>query len=215
MKGLVEKRVSLELQDQEGNTPLHVACEHGFWDCANEMIHNASPSKLAYVLEAQNWRGESHHVRQWTEQRCTGPRWVCSVCAPDMTDSSNLVFCCSNVLKTPSEAHCSLTCTDKHTESIFVFLWRVYWEESSWETQSHFCDVGFFPCVDSDWIMRFLSEQKRSCQNKEVGSKKCPGVFPCCQELPVSAFHNITIIQFSLCVSCCHGSEAVCALWVD
>ncbi|XP_016391882.1 NF-kappa-B inhibitor epsilon-like [Sinocyclocheilus rhinocerous] len=57
VKGLVEKRVSLELQDQEGNTPLHVACEYGFWECANEMIHNASPSKLASVLEAQNWRG--------------------------------------------------------------------------------------------------------------------------------------------------------------
>uniref|UniRef100_A0A673IS20 NF-kappa-B inhibitor epsilon-like n=1 Tax=Sinocyclocheilus rhinocerous TaxID=307959 RepID=A0A673IS20_9TELE len=39
------------------NKPLHVACEYGFWDCANEMIHNASPSKLANVLEAQNWRG--------------------------------------------------------------------------------------------------------------------------------------------------------------
>ncbi|XP_016317131.1 NF-kappa-B inhibitor epsilon-like [Sinocyclocheilus anshuiensis] len=57
VKGLVEKRVSLELQDQEGNTPLHVACEYGFWECANEMIHNASPSKLTSVLEAQNWRG--------------------------------------------------------------------------------------------------------------------------------------------------------------
>ncbi|XP_042634113.1 NF-kappa-B inhibitor epsilon-like [Cyprinus carpio] len=57
VKGLVEKRVSLELQDQEGNTPLHVACEHGFWDCANEMIHNASPGNLVNVLEAQNWRG--------------------------------------------------------------------------------------------------------------------------------------------------------------
>lgn len=57
VKDLVEKRVSLELQDQEGNTPLHVVCEHGFWECANEMIHNASPSKLANVLEAQNWRG--------------------------------------------------------------------------------------------------------------------------------------------------------------
>ncbi|XP_052391524.1 NF-kappa-B inhibitor epsilon [Carassius gibelio] len=57
VKGLVKKRVSLELQDQDGNTPLHVACEQGFWDCANEMIHNASPSKLSCVLEAQNWRG--------------------------------------------------------------------------------------------------------------------------------------------------------------
>ncbi|XP_051953993.1 NF-kappa-B inhibitor epsilon-like [Xyrauchen texanus] len=57
VKDLVAKGVSLELQDQDGNTPLHVACQHGFWDCANEMIHNASPNKLAHVLEAQNWRG--------------------------------------------------------------------------------------------------------------------------------------------------------------
>lgn len=57
VKILVEKGVSLELQDQDGNTPLHVACEHGFWECANEMIQNTSPSKLANVLEAQNWRG--------------------------------------------------------------------------------------------------------------------------------------------------------------
>ncbi|XP_056118808.1 NF-kappa-B inhibitor epsilon [Rhinichthys klamathensis goyatoka] len=57
VKGLLEKRVSLELQDQEGNTALHVACEHGFLDCANELVHNASPSKLTNVLETQNWRG--------------------------------------------------------------------------------------------------------------------------------------------------------------
>lgn len=57
VKDLLEKRVSLELQDQEGNTALHVACEHGFLDCANELVHNASPSKLTNVLETQNWRG--------------------------------------------------------------------------------------------------------------------------------------------------------------
>ncbi|XP_051500409.1 NF-kappa-B inhibitor epsilon [Myxocyprinus asiaticus] len=57
VKDLVAKGVSLELQDQDGNTPLHVACEHGFWDCASEMIHDASPNKLAHMLEAQNWRG--------------------------------------------------------------------------------------------------------------------------------------------------------------
>ncbi|XP_067274368.1 NF-kappa-B inhibitor epsilon [Pseudorasbora parva] len=56
VSSLLKKMVSLELQDQEGNTPLHVACEHGFWDCANEMVLNASP-KLTNVLETQNWRG--------------------------------------------------------------------------------------------------------------------------------------------------------------
>ncbi|XP_067240574.1 NF-kappa-B inhibitor epsilon [Chanodichthys erythropterus] len=57
VKSLVEKKVLLELQDQEGNTPLHVACEHGFLECASEMVHSASPSKLANMLETQNWRG--------------------------------------------------------------------------------------------------------------------------------------------------------------
>nr|XP_040016322.1 NF-kappa-B inhibitor epsilon isoform X1 [Gasterosteus aculeatus aculeatus] len=57
VKGLVEKGASLELQDQEGNTALHVACQHGQTECAGEMTREASPSKLAPVLETQNWRG--------------------------------------------------------------------------------------------------------------------------------------------------------------
>uniref|UniRef100_A0A3P8X529 Nuclear factor of kappa light polypeptide gene enhancer in B-cells inhibitor, epsilon n=1 Tax=Cynoglossus semilaevis TaxID=244447 RepID=A0A3P8X529_CYNSE len=57
VKSLVEKGVSLELQDHDGNTALHVACQHGQTECANEMTQNVSPSKLAPVLETQNWRG--------------------------------------------------------------------------------------------------------------------------------------------------------------
>ncbi|XP_054474952.1 NF-kappa-B inhibitor epsilon [Anoplopoma fimbria] len=57
VKGLVEKGACLELQDQEGNTALHVACQHGQTECANEMTREVSPSKLAPVLEIQNWRG--------------------------------------------------------------------------------------------------------------------------------------------------------------
>ncbi|XP_037606927.1 NF-kappa-B inhibitor epsilon isoform X1 [Sebastes umbrosus] len=57
VKGLVEKGASLELQDQEGNTALHVACQHGQTECATEMTRDVSPSKLAPVLEIQNWRG--------------------------------------------------------------------------------------------------------------------------------------------------------------
>ncbi|XP_059212312.1 NF-kappa-B inhibitor epsilon [Centropristis striata] len=57
VKGLVEKGASLELQDQEGNTALHVACQHGQIECATEMTREVSPSKLAPVLETQNWRG--------------------------------------------------------------------------------------------------------------------------------------------------------------
>ncbi|XP_041815103.1 NF-kappa-B inhibitor epsilon [Chelmon rostratus] len=57
VKGLVEKGASLELQDQDGNTALHVACQHGQTECATQMTREISPSKLAPVLETQNWRG--------------------------------------------------------------------------------------------------------------------------------------------------------------
>ncbi|XP_051264610.1 NF-kappa-B inhibitor epsilon [Dicentrarchus labrax] len=57
VKGLLEKGAGLELQDQDGNTALHVACQHGQTECANEMTCGFSPSKLAPVLETQNWRG--------------------------------------------------------------------------------------------------------------------------------------------------------------
>ncbi|KAF4082534.1 hypothetical protein AMELA_G00152640 [Ameiurus melas] len=57
VKGLVASGACLELQDQDGNTPLHVACEQGRFDCANEMLRYASPSMLTPVFETQNWRG--------------------------------------------------------------------------------------------------------------------------------------------------------------
>lgn len=57
VRGLVKKGVSLELQDQDGNTALHVACQHGQTDCATEMTRDFSPGELVPVLETQNWRG--------------------------------------------------------------------------------------------------------------------------------------------------------------
>ncbi|XP_029353006.1 NF-kappa-B inhibitor epsilon [Echeneis naucrates] len=57
VRSLVEKGASLELQDHDGNTALHVACQHGQTDCAREMTKNISPTKLALILETQNWRG--------------------------------------------------------------------------------------------------------------------------------------------------------------
>ncbi|XP_036438099.1 NF-kappa-B inhibitor epsilon [Colossoma macropomum] len=59
VKALVENGACLELQDQDGNTPLHVACEHGRLECANDMILDIYNSKLAQVFETQNWRGLS------------------------------------------------------------------------------------------------------------------------------------------------------------
>ncbi|KAF7661588.1 hypothetical protein LDENG_00257740 [Lucifuga dentata] len=57
VKDLVDHGACLELQDQDGNTALHVACQHGQMDCATEMTRDVSPSKMAPVLETQNWRG--------------------------------------------------------------------------------------------------------------------------------------------------------------
>ncbi|XP_030576677.1 NF-kappa-B inhibitor epsilon [Archocentrus centrarchus] len=57
VQSLVDKGASIELQDQDGNTALHVACQHGQIGCASEMTRDVSPSKLAPVLETQNWRG--------------------------------------------------------------------------------------------------------------------------------------------------------------
>lgn len=48
------------LQDHDGNTPLHVACEQGLGECATEMTRDFTPSKLSPVLETQNWRGGCH-----------------------------------------------------------------------------------------------------------------------------------------------------------
>uniref|UniRef100_A0A3Q2UR24 Nuclear factor of kappa light polypeptide gene enhancer in B-cells inhibitor, epsilon n=1 Tax=Fundulus heteroclitus TaxID=8078 RepID=A0A3Q2UR24_FUNHE len=57
VKGLMEKGASLELQDQDGNTPLHVACQHGQTDCVTEMTRDLPLSFLVPVLQTQNWRG--------------------------------------------------------------------------------------------------------------------------------------------------------------
>ncbi|KAM4521567.1 NF-kappa-B inhibitor epsilon [Odontesthes bonariensis] len=57
VKSLIDKGASLELQDQDGNTALHVAAQHGQTKCTTEMTSGVSPSKLAQVLRTQNWRG--------------------------------------------------------------------------------------------------------------------------------------------------------------
>ena len=62
VQSLVEKGASLEPQDQDGNTPLHVACQQGLFDCAAELTRNISNSKLAPVLETQNWKGELNNI---------------------------------------------------------------------------------------------------------------------------------------------------------
>ncbi|MBN3305929.1 IKBE inhibitor, partial [Amia calva] len=59
VRALVQKKASLELQDQDGNTPLHVACDQGRLDCAIEMIRDLPERQLSAIVEIQNWRGEN------------------------------------------------------------------------------------------------------------------------------------------------------------
>uniref|UniRef100_H3DG45 Nuclear factor of kappa light polypeptide gene enhancer in B-cells inhibitor, epsilon n=1 Tax=Tetraodon nigroviridis TaxID=99883 RepID=H3DG45_TETNG len=57
VRELMEKGASLELQDRDGNTALHVACQQGQTEMAGEMTRRVSPSQLAPILETQNWKG--------------------------------------------------------------------------------------------------------------------------------------------------------------
>lgn len=57
VRSLVDRGASLHLQDRDGNTALHVACQHGQTECVSHMTKDASHSKLAPVLHTHNWRG--------------------------------------------------------------------------------------------------------------------------------------------------------------
>lgn len=57
VRSLVKRGASLHLQDRDGNTALHVACQHGQADCVSHMTRDVSHSKLAPVLHTHNWRG--------------------------------------------------------------------------------------------------------------------------------------------------------------
>lgn len=57
VRSLVERGASLHLQDRDGNTALHVACQYGQTECVAHMTRDVSLSKLAPVLHTHNWRG--------------------------------------------------------------------------------------------------------------------------------------------------------------
>lgn len=57
VQSLVERGASLHLQDRDGNTALHVACQQGQTECVSHMTRDVSHSKLAPVLHTHNWRG--------------------------------------------------------------------------------------------------------------------------------------------------------------
>lgn len=57
VQSLVERGASLHLQDRDGNTALHVACQQGQTECVSHMTRDWGHSKLAPVLHTHNWRG--------------------------------------------------------------------------------------------------------------------------------------------------------------
>ncbi|KAJ8271039.1 hypothetical protein GJAV_G00122090 [Gymnothorax javanicus] len=71
VRGLMEKLASPGLQDQDGNTPLHLACELGRNDCASEIANHTPPRQLTAVMETQNWRGQTclHLATQYRNHR--------------------------------------------------------------------------------------------------------------------------------------------------
>ncbi|KAJ8275372.1 hypothetical protein COCON_G00099970 [Conger conger] len=56
---LLQKQAGLALQDQEGNTALHVACQQGRSECATLITSLAPPRLLRVAMETQNWRGQT------------------------------------------------------------------------------------------------------------------------------------------------------------
>nr|XP_006126612.1 NF-kappa-B inhibitor epsilon [Pelodiscus sinensis] len=62
VRALIHKGVSLTLQDRNGNTPLHVACEQQNVQCAKQLLEPApgestEPQRSLQDLQLQNWQG--------------------------------------------------------------------------------------------------------------------------------------------------------------
>ncbi|XP_029442736.1 NF-kappa-B inhibitor epsilon [Rhinatrema bivittatum] len=60
VRALVRKGVNLELQDQNGNTALHLACEWDHVGCARILLQEDQPedgSQARPNLQLQNWKG--------------------------------------------------------------------------------------------------------------------------------------------------------------
>jgi len=67
IQALIHKGVNPGLQDRNGNTPLHLACEQQRLRCAQQLLQGtASPDGTAQThghhhdLQLQNWQGEVH-----------------------------------------------------------------------------------------------------------------------------------------------------------
>ncbi|KAM9273013.1 NF-kappa-B inhibitor epsilon [Cariama cristata] len=64
IQALIHKGVNLELQDRNGNTPLHLACEQQHLRCAQQLLQGtappegtAQPHEHHQDLQLQNWQG--------------------------------------------------------------------------------------------------------------------------------------------------------------
>uniref|UniRef100_A0A8B9V3V3 NFKB inhibitor epsilon n=1 Tax=Anas zonorhyncha TaxID=75864 RepID=A0A8B9V3V3_9AVES len=60
VEALMRKGVNLGLQDRNGNTPLHLACEQQCLYCAQQLLQGtAEPPEHHQDLQLQNWQGET------------------------------------------------------------------------------------------------------------------------------------------------------------
>lgn len=66
IQALIHKGVNPGLQDRNGNTPLHLACEQQQLECAQQLLQGtappegtAQPHQHHQDLQLQNWQGET------------------------------------------------------------------------------------------------------------------------------------------------------------
>ncbi|XP_025053607.1 NF-kappa-B inhibitor epsilon [Alligator sinensis] len=57
VQALMHKGVNLVLQDRNGNTPLHLACEQQSLPCAQQLLQEPVPGQRPQDLQLQNWQG--------------------------------------------------------------------------------------------------------------------------------------------------------------
>lgn len=66
IQALIHKGVNPGLQDRNGNTPLHLACEQQRLQCAQQLLQGTAPPdgtpephRHHQDLQLQNWQGET------------------------------------------------------------------------------------------------------------------------------------------------------------
>lgn len=65
VQALIHKGVNPGLQDRNGNTPLHLACEQQRLRCAQQLLQGTTePPGHLQDLQLQNWQGETQGAAQ-------------------------------------------------------------------------------------------------------------------------------------------------------